>query len=311
MTTREVEHEITVAAPAADAYRLLADVQNLPQIFPPTIYVEQTERTQDEERIRVWATANGEATNWSAHRTLDERALRIGFRQDVSPAPIASMAGTYIIEPLEEDRSRVRLLFDYRAVDDDAESLRWIDQAVQENARSQLTSLKDSLERAHADRDLTFSIEESVRVDGSAKDVYDFVNEAQFWGERLPHVTAVRFVEDSVGLQTLEMDVRVEDGTVHTTKSYRVCFPNHKIAFKAVRLPALLSLHTGHWAFEEDGEGVVVRARHRVVLRADGMAKVLGPQATVEDAREYVRNALGANSRTVLAHAKAYAESRR
>jgi aromatase len=311
MTTREVEHEITVAAPAADAYRLLADVENLPQIFPPTIFVEQTECTGDEERIRVWATANGEATSWSARRTLDERALCIGFRQDVSPAPIASMAGTYIIEPLEESRSRVRLLFDYRAVGDDPESLKWIDQAVDENAHSQLASLKSSLEQAHADRDLTFSIEDTVRVDGSVKDVYDFIKEAQLWGERLPHVGAVRLVEDSVGLQTLEMDVHVDDGSVHTTKSYRVCFPNHKIAYKAVRLPALLTLHTGYWAFEEDGDCVLASSRHRVVLNTDGIAKILGPQATVADARDYVQNALSANSRAVLEHAKVYAESRR
>lgn len=311
MTTREVEHEITAAAPAADAYRLLADVENLPQIFPPTIFVEQIERTGDEERIRVWATANGEAMSWSAHRTFDERALRIGFRQDVSPAPIASMAGTYVIEPLEEGRSRIRLLFDYRAVGDDPEQLKWLDRAVDENARSQLASLKSSLEQAHADRDLTFSIEDTVRVDGSAKDVYDFVNEAQLWGERLPHVATVRLVEDSAGLQTLEMDVRLEDGSVHTTKSYRVCFPDHKIAYKAVRLPALLTLHTGHWAFEEDGDGVLASARHRVVLNADGIAEALGPQATVADARKYVHNALSTNSRAVLGHAKAYAEGRR
>ncbi|MDI3389878.1 aromatase/cyclase [Streptomyces sp. B-S-A8] len=311
MTTREVEHEITVAAPAARAYRLLADVESLPQIFPPTIFVEQTERTDNEERIRVWATANGEAVTWSTRRTLDEQALRISFEQDVSPAPIEAMTGTYVIEPVEEDRCRVRLLFDYRAVDDDPESLTWIDQAVDENARSQLASLKSNLEQAHADRDLTLVVEDTVRVNGSAKDAYDFINEAQLWGERLPHVAAVRLVEDSAGLQTLEMDISVADGRVHTTKAYRVCFPNHKIAYKAVRLPELLTLHTGQWEFEEDGDGVLASARHMVVLNADGIAEALGPQTTVADARKYLHDALSTNSRVTLAHAKAYAEGRR
>jgi aromatase len=59
MTTRQVEHEITAEAPAATVYRLIAEVENWPRIFPPTIYVDHLERGADEERIRIWATANG------------------------------------------------------------------------------------------------------------------------------------------------------------------------------------------------------------------------------------------------------------
>uniref|UniRef100_UPI00278C7DA6 aromatase/cyclase n=1 Tax=Streptomyces sp. KL118A TaxID=3045153 RepID=UPI00278C7DA6 len=119
MTTREVEHEITVAAPAGTVYRLIAEVENWPRIFPPTIHVDQVERGEREERIRIWATANGEPKNWTSRRTLDPEALRIGFRQEVTTAPVAAMGGTWIVEPLDTDRSRVRLLHDYRAIDDD------------------------------------------------------------------------------------------------------------------------------------------------------------------------------------------------
>ncbi|MEU3554295.1 aromatase/cyclase [Streptomyces fragilis] len=311
MTTREVEHEITVDAPAAEVYRLLADVENWPRIFPPTIFVEQVERTGDQERIRIWATANGEAKSWSSRRTLDERALRIDFRQEVSAPPVASMGGAWIIERVTEARSRVRLLHDYRAVDDDPGSLKWIDEAVDQNSRSELAALKSNVERAHADRDLTFSFEDTVRIAGSAKDVYDFVNEADKWDERLPHVAKVRLEEDAVGLQTLEMDTRAKDGSVHTTKSYRVCFPNHRIAYKQVTLPALMTLHTGYWTFEDDGDGVRASSQHTVVLNTANIERVLGPDATVEDARTYVHNALSTNSRATLGHAKDYAESRR
>ncbi|MFD8573389.1 aromatase/cyclase [Streptomyces sp. NPDC059639] len=311
MTTHQVEHEITVAAPAADAYRLLADVESLPRIFPPTIFVEQTERKEDEEQIRVWATANGEATSWSSRRAFDERALRIDFWQEMTAPSIESMRGSYVIESLGEDRSRVRLLHDYRAVDGDPEALEWIAQAVDQNSRSQLDSLKSSLERAHADRDLTFSFEDTVRVEGSAQDVYDFVNEAHLWSDRLPHILTVRLVEDSVGLQTLETDTRVADGSVHTTKSYRVCLPKHKIAYKAVRLPALLSLHIGSWTFEEDGDSVLASSRCTVVLDTAGIAEYLGPQATVTEAKKFVHKALSANNLSTLEHAKEYAEGRR
>lgn len=196
---REVEHEISVEAPAAAVYRLIAEVENWPRIFPPTIYVDHVGLGEGEERIRIWATANGEAKNWTSRRTLDPQRLTITFRQEVSAPPVAAMGGTWIIEPLSEAASRVRLLHDYRAIDDDPDSLKWIDEAVDRNSRSELAALKTNVERAHAAEELTFSFEDTVQIDGSAKDAFDFVNEAGLWVERLPHVASVRFTEDTPG----------------------------------------------------------------------------------------------------------------
>ncbi|MEU6826117.1 aromatase/cyclase [Streptomyces atriruber] len=312
MTTREVEHEITVAAPAGTVYRLIAEVENWPRIFPPTIHVDQVEHTAREERIRIWATANGEPKNWTSRRTLDPEALRIGFRQEVTTPPVAAMGGTWIVEPLDTDRSRVRLLHDYRAIDDDPAGLRWIEEAVDRNSRAELAALKGNVELAVATAELTFSFEDSVRVQGDAKDAFDFVNEADRWPERLPHVATVRFEEPAPGLQSLEMDTRAKDGSTHTTKSYRVCFPHHKIAYKQVTLPALMTLHTGHWTFTEGADGhTTATSQHTVVLNTANIAAVLGADATVADARQYVQGALSANSRATLGHAKDYAEKRR
>jgi aromatase len=307
---REVEHEITVSAPAAAVYRLIAEVRNWPRIFPPTIYVDHLEHSGDEERIRIWATANGEAKNWTSRRTLDPERLRITFRQEVPAHPVAAMGGTWIIEPLGESAARVRLLHDYRAVDDDPGHLEWIDRAVDRNSRSELAALKTNVEKAHAEEDLTFSFEDTVRINGSAKDVYDFVNDAGQWPERLPHVATVRLREDTPGLQELEMDTRAKDGSTHTTKSYRVTFPHRRIAYKQTTLPALMTLHTGYWTFTEDDQGVLASSQHTVTLNTGNIARVLGPQATVEDAREYVRTALSTNSTATLNHARRYAEER-
>ncbi|NEC93310.1 SRPBCC family protein, partial [Streptomyces sp. SID12501] len=143
---------------------------------------------------------------------------------------------------------RVRLLHDYRAIDDDPASLAWIDEAVDRNSRTELAALKTNVELAHAAEDLTFSFEDTVQIDGSAKDVFDFVNRADLWPERLPHVAVVRLTEDTPGLQELEMDTtHSKDGATHTTKSYRVTFPHEKIAYKQTVLPALMTLHTGYW----------------------------------------------------------------
>jgi aromatase len=308
---REVEHDITIDAPADAVYRLIAEVENWPRIFPPTIYVDHVERGEGQERIRIWATANGEAKNWTSRRTLDPRALRITFRQEVSTPPVAAMGGTWIIEPLSDSSSRVRLLHDYRAVDDDPEGLKWIDEAVDRNSRSELAALKSNVELAHASDGLTFSFEDTVRIAGSAKDAYDFINEADLWVERLPHVASVRFSEDTPGLQVLEMDTRAKDGSTHTTKSYRVAFPHQRIAYKQVTLPALMTLHTGIWTFTEDDGGVLATSQHTVVLNTASIARILGAEATVADAREYVRSALSTNSRATLGHARDHAERRR
>ncbi|TXS52190.1 cyclase [Streptomyces sp. uw30] len=311
MTTRQVEHEITVDAPAPAVYRLIAEVENWPRIFPPTIYVDHLERGEGEERIRIWATAGGEAKNWTSRRTLDADGLRITFRQEVSAPPVAAMGGAWIIEPLSAASSRIRLLHDYRAIDDDPEGLKWIDEAVDRNSRSELAALKTNVELAHASEEITFSFEDTVQVEGSAKDLYDFVNEAGLWVERLPHVASVRFSEDTPGLQTLEMDTRAKDGSTHTTKSYRVTFPHHRIAYKQVTLPALMTLHTGYWTFAENDSGVAASSQHTVVLNTANIAKILGAGATVADARAYVRSALSTNSRATLGYAKDYAENRR
>lgn len=44
-------------------------------------------------------------------------------------------------------------------------------------------------------------------------------------------------------------------------------------------------------------------ARHTVAVDPTGITEVLGPDATLADARTYVREALGRNSLTTLRHA--------
>lgn len=298
-------------------YRLIAEVENWPRIFPPTIHVDHVERGEKEERIRIWAIANGEPKNWTSQRTLDAAALRIGFRQEISTPPVAAMGGTWVIEPLSAAESRVRLLHDYRAVDDDPKNMEWIDNAVDRNSRSELAALKDNVELAAAQsQELLLSFEDSVRINGSAKDAYDFINEAHLWAERLPHVATVRLDEDTPGLQTLEMDTRAKDGSTHTTKSIRVTFPHHKVAYKQITLPALMSLHTGYWTFveREEADGTVVTtasSQHTVVIKPENIVRILGPEAGVPEARDYVQGALSTNSLATLGHTKDYAEAKR
>ncbi|WP_433325211.1 aromatase/cyclase [Spirillospora sp. CA-294931] len=314
---REVEHEIEIGAPAATVYRMIAGVGDWPRLFPPTVHVEHLEHSERAERIRIWAFANGEVKNWTSRRALDPARLRVEFRQEVSAPPVAAMGGTWVIEPLSEARSRVRLLHDYRAIGDDPADLEWIERAVDGNSRSELAALRTNVETAAgADDRLTFSFEDSITVEGppekAAASVYDFLNEAGLWEERLPHVTRVVLTEDTPGLQILEMDTTAKNGSTHTTRSVRVCFPHHKIVYKQITLPALLGLHTGCWRIEpRPGEdAVTVTSVHTVSVNEANLVTVLGEGATVDRARQFLRDALGANSRATLGHAKEFAESR-
>jgi aromatase len=307
---REVTHEIAVDAPAAEVYRLVADVCNWPVLFPPTVYVDHVERSTGFERIRLWATANGQAKTWTSRRTLDPDRLRIEFRQEASAPPVASMGGTWLVEPVAHNASRVRLLHDYRAVGDDPEQLRWIDAAVDRNSRAELAALKAGAERATGDP--VFSFADTVAVNGAAEDVYDFLNNAAQWPQRLPHVARAVLTEDSPGLQILELDTTTAGGATHTTRSVRVCFPRDRIVYKQITLPALLALHIGEWVIAGQPAGeVMVTAAHTVSIEERNITAILGPGASIGQAREFVRNALRTNSLATLGMAKNYAEARR
>jgi aromatase len=73
-----------------------------------------------------------------------------------------------------------------------------------------------------------------------------------------------------------------------------------------------MDLHTGYWQLDEDADGVTTAtSQHTVVIKAENITKILGPDAGLPEARAYIRNALGTNSRATLGHAKDHAEARR
>lgn len=304
----EAEHEITVAAPARAVYDMVANIVDWPRIFPPTVHAEYVEHGQTEERIRIWATANGEPKGWLSRRYLDSEKLRIRFRQEVSQPPVAAMGGEWLIDPVSAGETKVRLTHDFEAIADDPANISWITQAIDRNSRAELGALKSAAEQQSTDLLMTF--EDSVRVDGAATDVYDFIYEAKQWPSRLPHVARVALREDTPNVQVLDMDTSGGGGDVHRTKSVRVCFPTDRIVYKQIETPALLSVHTGQWTITTVAGETVITSAHTVVIEPDAVGPVLGEQATIADARELVRDALGRNSTTTMRYAKEYAEAR-
>ncbi|MGW0034870.1 aromatase/cyclase [Streptomyces sp. S1] len=310
------EHTVLIDAPPSEVYAVIADVTRWPVAFTPTVHAEVLETVAhddgtSEELIHLWAQANGEVKDWTSRRTLDPQNLRVGFRQQLSAHPVAAMGGDWFAEPSGDGGTLVRLTHDYRAVDDSPEHREWIARAVESNSTAELARLKDVVENAVADgEEVTFSFEDSVTVAGSAADLFDFVDRADAWEERLPHVARVDFTERPGGVQVLEMDTRAPDGSVHTTRSVRLSLAPDRIVYKQLVLPGLLAAHTGLWTFTETDGGVVATSRHTVTVIPEKVTAVLGADRTLADAKAYVRKALGTNSLATLGLAKAYAESR-
>jgi ribosome-associated toxin RatA of RatAB toxin-antitoxin module len=307
-TTHEAVHGITIAAPLRDCYQLVLDVTRWPLIFAPTVHVEHLERDAHGERFHIWALANGDVADWTSRRTFDPAASRIGFEQEHSQPPVAAMRGEWSFRPAGDGGTEATLRHWFRAVDDSPDDVTWIRRVLDRNSTAELAGLRAVAELDPPLSDVRCSFEDVVDIRGGVEDAYRFVYEADRWRRRLPHVRRVDVTEDRPGVQLMEMDTVTGDGTVHTTGSVRACLPNRLIAYKQTVLPKLLTGHCGQWRFEETGTGTRVTAAHSVLLSVPAIPEVLGRTATLADAREFAREALGGNSRTTLAYTRSFAE---
>ncbi|WP_329495105.1 aromatase/cyclase [Kitasatospora herbaricolor] len=297
------EHTLVVAAPARALYGLVADVTLWPAVFGPSVHVQHLERGEGTERFEIWALVNGEVSNWTSRRTLDPERLHVTFRQERSRGRIGSMGGEWIFNELPGDRTEIVLVHLFTPADDDPGTVEWINAALDRNSPLELAALGRIAELGHPVEDVVFSFTDTLPLQASAKGAYEFVNRADLWAERLPHVGRVSLTETVPGVQELEMDTVTADGSAHTTRSVRVCRAPEWIAYKQQLTPRLLLGHSGLWTFTDGPDGPVAHARHTVAIDPSAVTGVLGADATLADARTYVRDALGRNSLTTMEHA--------
>ncbi len=303
-----LEHSIAVSAPPSAAFRVIADAVNWPIVFLPTIHLDREDLGGGEERIHVWALANDEVKAWTSIRNLDPDRLTVQFRQEKSSPPIGAMSGQWIVEEQPDGGALVRLLHDFSAIDDDPAALQWIAEATDRNSQTELATLKAAAEQADERDSLTVQWDDSVPSTGAPDDAYEFVWNAREWPARLPHVDKMRLEEPEPNVQVMEMDTVTKDGSAHTTRSIRVGFPRRRIIYKQTTPPTLLSVHTGHFLIDETPGGFTLTSRHTAVIKPEKIAEVLGADATLQDAREFIESALTANSRVTMEHAGAFAE---
>ncbi|GAB1644470.1 aromatase/cyclase [Krasilnikovia sp. MM14-A1259] len=303
--TQRVVHSRVVAAPPDTVYGLVADVSRWPVVFEPSVHVHHLERGDRDERFRLWAQVGGEVRSWTSRRTLDPDARRITFRQEHSRPPVTSMSGEWLFHQRADGGTGIELVHEFD-VSGGADQVRWMEQALDANSERELGALTRLAESGHPVDDLVFSFADEVELAGSAHDAYEFVRRSDRWPDTLPHVRRVVLREEQDGIQDMEMETVTADGSAHVTRSVRVCRPG-EIVYKQLVPPALLTGHSGSWTFTDRPGGSLVVARHTVAIDPQAVPRVLGAGKTVTDARAYLRDALGRNSRATLAHAGTYA----
>ncbi|WP_225828986.1 aromatase/cyclase [Streptomyces naphthomycinicus] len=306
--SRSVTHSIEIEAPATAVYGLVADAARWPVVFGPTVHVDLLEHGPLEERFRIWAFAKGAVASWSSRRHFDAERLTVGFRQERSVPPIASMGGLWEFRDLGADGtggSRTRVLFrhDFALVEDTPESLRRITEILDQNSTAELEALKNVAELGVPPEELVFSFEDTVEYEGDPEPAYRFVYDCAAWPRRLPHVEALDVTEDVPGVQHMEMETRAADGTTHRTTSVRVCTLGERIVYKQTKLPEVLLGHSGSWHFTRTADGrAAITSRHLVMLDPRRVAP--GGLAAF---RDQVEATLKRSSRTTMEAARAAA----
>jgi aromatase len=307
-SSTHLEHSIAVAAAPSAAFRVIADAVNWPIVFLPTIHLDRDDLGGGKERIHVWALANDEVKAWTSIRDLDPDRLTVQFRQEKSSPPIGAMSGEWIVEAQPDGGSLVRLLHDFSAIDDDPAALQWIADATDRNSKTELATLKAAAEQSDERDSLIVQWDDSVPSTGDPEAAWEFMWNAREWPSRVPHVERMSLEEPEPNIQLMEMDTKTKDGSAHTTKSIRVGFPMRRLVYKQTTPPTLLSVHTGHFLIEDAPEGFLLTSRHTAMIKPEAIAQVLGADATVQDARDFIQSALTANSRVTMEHASAFAE---
>jgi aromatase len=307
--THKAEHQIDVNAPAQRVYGMIADVEKWPNMVAATVHGVQAELEGDTELIRMWSVVNGVTRIWTSRRRHDPDTLTVRFYPQKFRHPIGGMVGAWVVEPVTGETCRLRLLHEYFPATDDPADLDWIVKALDRSGTVDLGAVKAAAEAIGTGAQFTFA--DTVEVEGTAQDVYDFLHEAGSWQERLPHVTRVSLEEETPGMQVVEMDTEDSDGTVHTTTSVRVGEPHRRIVHKQIDPPGLMKLHTGRWLIEESGPGTVsVTSEHTVRIDEERITAVLGEGADLAAAKDFVRESLSAEASATLDLARSYAEAR-
>ncbi|HEX6970566.1 MAG TPA: SRPBCC family protein [Micromonosporaceae bacterium] len=303
----EVEHQTIVRAPAELAYRLIADVENWSWLFPTTVHAQRLGGDDLGDRVGIWTTTDGNVNHWVALRRMDPRALTVAYRQEWSVAPVADMGGAWVFEPRGERECRVRLLHDYRAIDDDPDTLGWIAEVLDRLSTDELAAFRAGAELVAEDERRVLTFTDEITTHGAVARVYGFLRELPLWVGRVSDLMDVQVLRDADEVQWLRTTMAAGPDT-YRSELMRVCLPPDKIGYRYLVVPPLARARTGLWRVCPEAGGARVSLRQTVVFDEPGIEAMLGPGAGLEQARDFARRELGGDAAQILAAVQAYAK---
>ncbi|WDZ83575.1 SRPBCC family protein [Micromonospora cathayae] len=292
-----VERQTVVDAPPQALVDLLDDVPAWPRFDPEGVHAHRL-TDGGGGRYRYWTLAGDTAVRvWRLGCRTDRADGRITFEavpEDGGP-PVSGHwwlrergAGTLV---------RLRLT---SAGGTDVATL---DRA----AGAQLDTLRRAYRHRTEATPTVVTTDDSVLVAGSPHRAYDYLYDVRSWPHRLPHVSRLTLTEQPRNVQFFEMDAVLPDGTRHTTRSVRLCFPTRLIVYKQLTPAALMEGQLGRWRCEPTPEGTRLTAQHTLILKPGSLA-TLGIAPGAPDARQRLRDLFSTNSRTSLRLAKSWVE---
>jgi C7-C12 aromatase (ARO/CYC) len=299
--------EVVVAAPAAVARGLVDDVIGWTQLHTTAVHAEILEDDGTEQLIQHWAVADRHSVRtWKVRRTRE--ADRISFVHVPAEHPFASLSGEWTFKE-QDGKTVVTLRHDFTLAEGEEGRLDEVTDRLHAGNQDYLRVLGYAAENGEELDQLIIRMEDPLFIAGDIKDVYDYLWEADKWEERIPHIAKLDLEQPADNVQFFDMDTSTPDGSSHRTRSVRIAVEPDIIVYKQTELPVLLDGHTGHWKFTQTPEGVIAEARHTATIKPSAL-HILGEGTTVQDARNYLRRVLSANSMSNLRLAKAYAEER-
>lgn len=300
-------HEREVDAPAGVLYGLIADSVHWPLFLPSTVHVERLDFDGTDERMRIWAQTDGTVMSWVSQRRLDPVLRRIEFRQEVPAPPLESMNGSWTVDPVGSEDSRLTLRHDFTVRGSGGSAAAaWVQRVTEANSKADAGRLASMAAQWTRLDDLVLHFTESTRIEGPWEPVYDFLYRCADWphyrGEMRADVT-----EQQPGVQLLRAGIRDGDGPAREAW-VRICFPHAgRIVCKELQPAPPVAAHIVEWQVTQDETGVSVSAEHTVAL--DGSAPQAAAGSAVAAARRQVRRQAGDLSALLLRQAAAHARN--
>jgi len=308
--TFSVTDELLVAAPAADVRAVLTDLTLWTQLHRTSVHTEVLGTDGDEQILQHWSLSGDAAVRtWRERRVTSEDGSLIRFRHEQPEEPFTQLSGEWRFQPQSDGKTLVRNHHDFTVAAGSEHLVGELTERLRRGHQDCLATLAYGAENRAELEQLVISFEDPLFIAGSIQDAYDYLWEADKWEERIPHIAKLDIEEPAPQVQFFDMETSTPDGSSHTTRSVRIAVEPEIIVYKQTRLPALLDGHTGHWKFTRTPEGVIAAARHTATIKPSALG-ILGAGSTVQDARNYLRKVLSANSMSNLRLAKAYAEER-